>query len=547
MTSFAQIAIGSSSSGNIQVTLTDGTKLDCSKSISFPAACTDSDKNRYLIEASERFANAIKMDSQGSFNFAYIEVASVNGQIVFASNPFPESRFSGMSGSYSGATFKAPPSTHTSDLAISNGILSNLKISLQTVTDPEAFSLIKDMLKQAQDTFDKSSAALSSTSVQVELDDGKKINCERLKPSTSTFPCNIYQCSPPSAGFYVNTYFGGGTFISFDNTNDNITSLSEPAALWNPRDQEKPLNAKIDMSKMLGTMGAYTPPPPLPGELDPATQMARQTPRLSEELAWLGDPMFRMTLTSYIQTCDQVHVEKLNQSVQKIREKIAEADLVQLVEVSNNILTSRFINSDAIPENSCRDGDVWYRDQSYDYSRAFVAEATPKTIDLATAQRLFNEARAMKDIAWDYKADGCYARAHLMAKRFEEQGIHVDKVWIKGDLRVPDAGITWNFHVAPIVYVENEQGEVKRMVIDPSLTDGPVSVEQWSSRMQKGGVGKTLETEFPFPQNSINFEHTSIAYSNSYPYLPSEQMGTSDEEKMQLSTETMERYLEFSR
>src|SRR5690606_559600 len=114
-----------------------------------------------------------------------------------------------------------------------------------------------------------------------------------------------------------------------------------------------------------------------------------------------------------------------------MRQEIADAEMVQLVEVTNNVLNSRFINPNAIPENACRDGDTWYRDQSYDLSRDILASSSPKTIDFETATRLFNQARAMDDISWNYKADGCYARAHLMARRFEAQGIHVDKVWIK--------------------------------------------------------------------------------------------------------------------
>ena len=216
-----------------------------------------------------------------------------------------------------------------------------------------------------------------------------------------------------------------------------------------------------------------------------------------------------------------------------------------VVEVSNNMLTSRFINPSAVPENACREGNVYYRDSSYEKSRQILDDVTPKTIDLETATRLFNEARAMKDISWNYKGDGCYARAHLMARRFEEQGVKVDKVWIKGDLRVPEANIAWNFHVAPIVYVENKNGDIERMVIDPSLTDKPVTVDEWSAKMQKGVLGETVETSYPFPLNSANVERTSIAFSNSDPYLPTEKIGESEESKMAKSKKAMKRYLGY--
>jgi len=256
--------------------------------------------------------------------------------------------------------------------------------------------------------------------------------------------------------------------------------------------------------------------------------------------------MYRSIIGGMIDSCEPSEIAPLANGLKAMRTDIANAEMVQLVEVTDNILTSRLINPEAIPENSCREGDPWYRDDSYTFSRESLANSAPKTIDLATARRLFNEAEAMEDIAWDYKADGCYARAHLMARRFEEQGIEVDKVWIKGELNVPSAGIQWNFHVAPIVYVEDANGNVQKMVIDPSLMDGPVSVDDWSATMQKGAIGETVETQFPFPNNVSNLERTAIAYSNSEPYLPYDKITMSEEEKMTQSNETMVRYLGFS-
>ena len=532
----------------VEVELTDGTKLDCSKSQSFPAACTDDKNNRYLVEADGGFANAIKMDANGSFSYAYLNKASVGDKVIFAAASFPGM---GGLGGYGTGNYTPPEPSHVMDYSSATSVLGNLSMTLERAKDPATLKLAEQMRVSAESLLKKSSEILATPKVEVELDGGKRTNCERLKPASNTFPCNLYECSKPSAGFYLNTQFGGGTFLQMNEAED-ISLVSEPKALWSPLDKNKAITRKFEINGMMGGMGGvagygYGSAPVAQGEYDFAKQFARQTPKIAPQIASLTDPMFRMTLSSHIGSCDPAQVPKLKKALEGIREKIANSDLVQLVEVSNNILTSRFINPDAIPENACRDGEVWYRGQSYDLSRNIVANASPKTIDLKTANRLFKEARAMKDIAWDYKMDGCYARAHLMARRFEEQGVHVDKVWIKGDLRVPEAGIAWNFHVAPIVYVEDDQGNVQRMVIDPSLTDEPVTVEQWSDIMKKGVVGKTLETQFPFPYNSANFEHTSIAYSNSDPYLPMDQLGMSEEDKMDLSKDTMTRYLGYTR
>jgi hypothetical protein len=110
----------------------------------------------------------------------------------------------------------------------------------------------------------------------------------------------------------------------------------------------------------------------------------------------------------------------------------------------------------------------------------------------------------MDDIAWNYKQDGCYARAHLMARRFEAEGIRVDKAWIKGHLNIldPQNPISWNFHVAPLVYVQMPNGKMEKMVIDPSLFDKPITLDEWDKKMVKGTHGESARTAFPFPVNS---------------------------------------------
>lgn len=82
-------------------------------------------------------------------------------------------------------------------------------------------------------------------------------------------------------------------------------------------------------------------------------------------------------------------------------------------------------------------------------------------------------------IPFTYPDDGCWGRAHEMARLMIANGITPDKVWIYGNLRVnsankPDCLVGWDWHVAPTLVA----GGVT-YVIDPALFDGPVTQDTW--------------------------------------------------------------------
>ncbi|MGO1055069.1 protein-glutamine glutaminase family protein [Crossiella sp. CA198] len=82
-------------------------------------------------------------------------------------------------------------------------------------------------------------------------------------------------------------------------------------------------------------------------------------------------------------------------------------------------------------------------------------------------------------IPFTYPDDGCWGRAHEMARLMIANGITPDKVWIRGSLRVnsankPDCVVGWGWHVAPTLVA----GGVT-YVIDPALFDGPVTQDTW--------------------------------------------------------------------
>lgn len=133
-----------------------------------------------------------------------------------------------------------------------------------------------------------------------------------------------------------------------------------------------------------------------------------------------------------------------------------------------------------------------------------AAAATPAKRKAVTDRDVFALMASRKDIAFRYVADGCYARAHLMAQELQKLGIPTGKVWAiaQGDkfrsrtdlpkyllVRAPHhpkGFATWSYHVAPFIEVTDARGKKRIKVIDPSLFSKPVSIQEWGRRQMPG-------------------------------------------------------------
>ena len=114
----------------------------------------------------------------------------------------------------------------------------------------------------------------------------------------------------------------------------------------------------------------------------------------------------------------------------------------------------------------------------------------------AQAQQLFRELAAQPQIPFDYPDDCCYSRAHEMCRIMRERGIPCRKVWnyahdfpngaaLRADTpNHPSGHVNWRYHVAPVVPVQGNDGVVRDMVMDPSLSDRPLTVDEWVARQQ---------------------------------------------------------------
>jgi hypothetical protein len=89
-------------------------------------------------------------------------------------------------------------------------------------------------------------------------------------------------------------------------------------------------------------------------------------------------------------------------------------------------------------------------------------------------------------IPYDYKTNGCNARAHWMKKLLNEKfNIECKKIFTEGNLVAVNGGncgkkcVFWGWHVAILLYVRNSDDTISEVVLDPSLFNRLVSKDEW--------------------------------------------------------------------
>ena len=148
------------------------------------------------------------------------------------------------------------------------------------------------------------------------------------------------------------------------------------------------------------------------------------------------------------------------------------------------------------------------------------------------ATKIYNDMKDESDIAFNFPKDGCYARAHLMTLRIlEKYGVATGKVWaivasglnlLEVNTNGPYGQVNWRYHVAPTITISNSDGTSSTMVIDPSIEDGPVSIEQWTSTMgvdEEGYAanGNSSESDDPDPLYWVSVQTTDIGVAPRIP------------------------------
>ena len=135
-----------------------------------------------------------------------------------------------------------------------------------------------------------------------------------------------------------------------------------------------------------------------------------------------------------------------------------------------------------------------------------------------------------------------------MTRAFKKNGVIADKVWARGDfsMKAKDGHeINWNYHVAPVVYVKGRRGKIQKMVIDPSVSNKPLSVDKWLKSFERNKKRRAPAevTHYPLPDDAKSYQRTVVSFSNMTPMGPTMPEDATEKELDQMAKDTMNGYL----
>jgi|GEM_PF-2773182 len=210
----------------------------------------------------------------------------------------------------------------------------------------------------------------------------------------------------------------------------------------------------------------------------------------------------------------------------------AAMQFVHLVEKVNGKITSQYINKAFLPAGIRRKDNTYYTHAALKEMSKFEPGSV-KAISANKAKTLFKKAKAMKNMAWSQPQDGAFARTELMVDMFEKEGVMADKAWASGFLKSKKNKIPWNYHVAPVVYVEGSSGNVDKIVIDPLIADRPVTTLQWLSLMGITNPDYLDNVGFPVPLDAMNIGSNTFSITNRDAFHPTVVKSFSKEERLE--------------
>ncbi len=238
-----------------------------------------------------------------------------------------------------------------------------------------------------------------------------------------------------------------------------------------------------------------------------------------------------------------------NKIAQAMQKQLADTELIEYLKVFNDKIYSFYIDKTKGNRLGCS-----YQNKIIDDN---VLEQFDRLKEISTyskvskhlrpeeVQELFKKAKNMKDIPFEYVQDGCYAKAHIMARRFEKMGIQVQKAWIKGKFPIPGSDLFWDYHVAPTIEVKEKNGKIVNYVIDPTIAQKAITLDEWITLVSKKKSGEYVKTTYPFPSNGHTFSRTSVAISNSNVFGPYDIPDASEEVKMKYSQDALRKISDY--
>lgn len=523
----------------VNVMRSDGTEVDCqpiTESTYFK--CSDNS----FFQPSNPYSKMVKKDSNGELVISSVEtIVSQNGDILFNNRSFE-------------SFFGTSDETESSEsLTTEYANLNNLKESFQysDLEDPQ-FKEIQNLVNKQHDEILKK---FESEKLNLTLKNGDVLQCQKAFKNKKLSPeetilanmipsmgkCGVYDCKKPGqkAGEKTRLYYQASPTPALypeiiDFKDGKITGFQNYQAISVPDGDT--LSSAAPVQNFMKNEAFES----LPDDIF----ISGIFPEIENEENRLTHPQF-FDGPEFLEHSCKDSDQLLAKQKEEIERRIKDHKLAQVFMFLNNDMISFYIDPNKARKNFCFENGSYYTEEAYKNKNLNFEEKGPnKILTQDEVKDLFEQAKAMKDIAFGYKTDGCYARAHLMARRFEEKGYYVEKAWVNGDLRIEsEQPVNWSYHVAPSVYAYNEKGEVQRMIIDPSVSDQPLTDKAWAQMMTEHLGHNIQPTSFPFPANSSQYKRASMAFSNSDAYYPSSNILMTEEQKMQAAYQTMDSYL----
>jgi hypothetical protein len=468
--------------------------------------------------------------------------------------------FGGMMGGYTA------PDTKAMRLTVANGVVNNLK----DVQDDWAKEFVSDSKKFIdEEKITKSKARL--------IAGGKDFDCSRgeNKPLTAEeeniqamygikMECNFYACTSPSgekilgyfpaAGAYAQPFVvklnGSETEFKIDDIKVYDSSNKASLPLYDVPKYQTLIGGYSGTGGGIGLSGAIDYSGTSEQENEANLLIPSKFEKNYSTFQYYTNPQSAQMRGELVKQCiGDNDTKKFIDEEQKIADSfiddLTKMELGHYLTMVNGQMLALVVDPVKANGKGCLYGDMIVSKKAQEhlsYLQKANIKPVEKTISEQEVQELFKKAKNMADIPFGYKYDGCYARAHVMARRFEAMGIPTEKVWIKGSLFVPNTDIQWNYHVAPVINVKTKSGEIVKYAIDPSLNDKAVPVDEWVATMGKNVKGGVMKTSYPFPVNVAQYQRTAVALSSSDVYVPDNDEKRSEEQNMGLAIQTMKNY-----
>ena len=156
------------------------------------------------------------------------------------------------------------------------------------------------------------------------------------------------------------------------------------------------------------------------------------------------------------------------------------------------------------------------------------------------AQTVFDTLRSDTSYVWEYREDGCLARAHKMCRFLTRRGIRAEKIWIEnangtwlrpfGLVVLPEESpeespgepVHLHFHAAVVVLLQTAAG-VEERIMDPTFFGGPVPQAMWSKKfINAESISITKQIDYGAQEKDFRrFPHdvfdTTLCWSNKDP------------------------------